>query len=173
MEKLGNEKHVTTSISFDGIRINLALKLYTMYGAIFGGAEPKPFISVINIPNEEIQAKLDPKPDIEQSGEINVSVVAIKNIAKAELTYLCLCWSRSTNQHILQLQQECYAHMHIRMQILRKEASVVDYGVICDISFIKSALCDFLLVKFCHVVLVDSNKNGKTYATKYWVGHLS
>ena len=56
-----------------------------MYGAILGGAEPKPFISIRNMFNEEIQAKLDPKPDIEQSREIYVSVVAIKNRAKAEL----------------------------------------------------------------------------------------
>ena len=34
-------------------------------------------------------------------------------------------------------------------------------GVGCDSSFIKITLCDVLLEKYCHVGLVDRNKNGK------------
>ena len=40
VDKLGNEKHVTISIGFDGKKIPPALMLSTMYGNILGGTEP-------------------------------------------------------------------------------------------------------------------------------------
>ena len=47
---------------------------------------------------------------------------------------------------------------------------MVACGVRCDISFIKSELCEFLLGGFSHVGLVDSNHNGKNFRYQFLGG---
>ena len=101
--------------------------------------------------------------DIERAGEIKVAVVAIQNHAKGKCPFLVFSGKSQSikisykfNKHVTRICIDIY-----KDQEIIELASVEADSSGCDISFIKSELCDFLLGKSFHISLVDINHNRK------------
>ena len=121
---------------------------------------------------EEVQEKLDPKLYIEWADEIKVAAVAIHNPAKGKIPFfVCAGQSQSINissrfnKHVTRICIDV-----CKYQERTELESVADYGVRCDIIFINSAQCDFLLGEIFHVGLVDINYNGKNFCYQFLGG---